>query len=64
MKNNIFNLLKVFLFFLIITGGGNTITLSAQQSGKRIITGQVIDDENQEKFYANTRIKAESYIKI
>lgn len=48
MKNNIFNLLKVFLFFLIITGGGNTITLSAQQSGKRIITGQVIDDENQE----------------
>lgn len=34
MKNNIFNLLKVFLFFLIITGGGNTITLSAQQSGK------------------------------
>ncbi len=24
----------------------------------------VIDDENQEKFYANTRIKAESYIKI
>ena len=38
----------MFLFFLIITGGGNTITLSAQQSGKRIITGQVIDDENQE----------------
>ena len=48
MKNNIFNLLKVFLLFLLITGSGNTITLSAQQSGKRIITGQVIDDENQE----------------
>lgn len=48
MKNNIFNLLKVFLFFLLIAGGGSTLTLSAQQSGKRIITGQVVDDENQE----------------
>ena len=48
MKNNILTLLKVFFLSLLIIGSGNTFTLSAQQSGNRIITGQVIDDENQE----------------